>query len=93
MTFYLIGYDVTDKKRLIRVHKFLQNYAFPIQKSIFLFHGNELNASNCINKVKSILNLQEDALCCYQLPKRGFKSSIGTQLLPDGIFVSPLKLE
>jgi len=38
---YLIGYDITDDKRLQRIHRRMINFATPIQYSVFLFDRSE----------------------------------------------------
>ncbi len=37
---YLIGYDISDEKRLQKIYKRMTEFATPIQYSIFLFEGN-----------------------------------------------------
>ncbi|MFC0322785.1 CRISPR-associated endonuclease Cas2 [Gallibacterium melopsittaci] len=82
---YLIGYDISDEKRLQRIYKKMVKYATPIQYSIFLFEGtqNELNA--CINQILEIFNQKEDDLRVYPLPKYGKKWQFGKSVLPEGI--------
>ncbi len=36
---YLVAYDITDKKRLTKVHRLLQNWGIPLQKSVFIVNG------------------------------------------------------
>ena len=38
---YLLGYDISDPKRLQKVYRRMCNYAVPIQYSIFLFDGRK----------------------------------------------------
>ena len=41
MAQYLIGYDISDPKRLQRIYRKMTHYATPIQYSIFLLDGSE----------------------------------------------------
>ena len=37
---WLITYDITDPKRLVRLHRFLVRRATPVQYSVFHFEGS-----------------------------------------------------
>ena len=82
---YLIGYDISDSKRLQRFHRKLSRYALPLQYSIFLFEGTEQELMACLNKLLNILNKKEDDLRVYPLPSNGKIWQIGKPLFPDGI--------
>ena len=64
MNQYVIAYDIANKKRLVRLHRYLQQHATPIQRSIFLFYGSELQKMACITGALRLLNPKEDSLCC-----------------------------
>jgi CRISPR/Cas system-associated endoribonuclease Cas2 len=38
---YLIAYDISESRRLQRVQRHMQQYARPLQRSVFLYEGNE----------------------------------------------------
>lgn len=46
-THWLIGYDITDPRRLGRIHRAMVSRAMPIEYSIFLFIGNEKSLAEC----------------------------------------------
>ena len=91
MNIYLIGYDVSDKKRLVKVHNCLTNHAIPLQRSVFLLWGTEANKDECLSDTIRLLDKHSDALCCYRLPMQGRKFFIGASPLPEGVFFKPLK--
>ena len=93
MNLYVIGYDITDKKRLVRMHRFLEQRATPIQRSIFLFYGSELQKMACLTGAMRLLNPKADSLCCYRLPSQGTKLRIGAKLFSDGIFFAPVAMQ
>ena len=49
MGWYIVSYDIREKKRLQRLHYHLKKEALALQKSVFLVKSNRLN------KVKSII--------------------------------------
>lgn len=82
---WLIGYDITDPKRLGRVHRALVNRATPIEYSIFLFIGSETGLAECLATVNRLIDPKTDDVRCYPLPSRGLQERIGRATLPEGI--------
>ena len=68
---YLIGYDISDEKRLQKIHKKMVKYATPIQYSIFLLDGTRKELQICIDDILTILNKKQDDLRVYPLPMNG----------------------
>ena len=89
---HLIGYDISNEKRLIKVHKTLLKYATPIQYSVFLFEGTEKLLQECIENVLSIMHKKEDDLRVYQLPPNGAQWRLGKPFLPEGILLTGLPM-
>jgi len=82
---WLIGYDITDPKRLNRVHRAMVNRATPIEYSIFLFIGSEKGLAECLAAVNALIDPKTDDVRCYPLPSRGLQERIGRATLPEGI--------
>ncbi len=82
---WIIGYDITDPRRLNRVHRAMLNRATPIEYSIFLFIGNERQVAECLATVDTLIDGKTDDVRCYPLPSRGLQERIGRATLPEGI--------
>ncbi|QLQ25220.1 MAG: CRISPR-associated endonuclease Cas2 [Dechloromonas sp.] len=82
---WVIGYDITDPRRLNRVHRAMVNRATPIEYSIFLFIGNERQVAECLATVDTLIDGKTDDVRCYPLPSRGLQERIGRATLPEGI--------
>ncbi len=82
---WLIGYDITDPRRLGRVHRAMVNRATPIEYSVFLFIGSERGVAECLAAVDTLIDLKTDDVRCYPLPSRGLQERIGRATLPEGI--------
>jgi len=82
---WVIGYDITDPRRLGRVHRAMVNRATPIEYSIFLFIGNERQVAECLAAVDTLIDGKTDDVRCYPLPSRGLQERIGRATLPEGI--------
>ena len=79
---WIIGYDISDPRRLGRVHRAMVNRAMPIEYSIFLFIGNERQVAECLATVDMLIDGKTDDVRCYPLPSRGLQERIGRATLP-----------
>jgi CRISPR-associated protein Cas2 len=82
---WLIGYDITQPRRLGRVHRALVSRAMPIEYSIFLFIGSEKGLAECLAAISDLIDAKTDDVRCYPLPGRGLQERIGRATLPAGI--------
>lgn len=87
---FLIGYDISDEKRLQRIHRRMTKYATPIQYSIFLFDGVAKDLQCCLDDVLTIFNKKEDDLRVYPLPSNAKQWQLGKLVLPEGIIWTAL---
>lgn len=82
---FVIGYDITDPRRLQRVHRVMSKFAAPLEYSVFLLVGSAADKDQCLSIIADLIEPYEDDVRCYQLPSRGFQNRIGRASLPDGI--------
>lgn len=87
---YLIGYDITEPKRLVRIYRKMTKFATPIQYSLFLFEGSRQQLQGYLKDVLKIFNAKEDDLRVYPLPAGIHKWQAGKEILPEGIVWSAL---
>lgn len=89
---YLIGYDITNPKRLIKVHKRMTKYATPLQYSIFLLEGTNKLLQECLNDVLTLLDKKQDDLRVYPLSSGAKQWQVGKAILPEGIIWTALPM-
>ncbi len=79
---FLIAYDIAHPRRLRRVARRLERSALRCQKSVFLFDGPEAELHKVLEELKPMLNLNEDIVQAWKLPKGEPVSGIisGTRL-------------
>lgn len=82
---FVIGYDIADPKRLIRIHHAMKDFACPLQYSVFLFSGSEECLAAMLEPVKALMDMPLDDLRCYKLPSGGMSQRFGKSVLPEGI--------
>ena len=87
---WLIGYDITDPRRLQRVHRVMVDCATPIEYSIFLLIGSKKDLAHCLAAINARIDARTDDVRCYALPARGLQERIGHSTLPAGIQWSAL---
>jgi CRISPR-associated protein Cas2 len=85
MKSWIIGYDITQPRRLNRVHRAMVNRATPIEYSIFLFCGTKRELDECLAAIADLIDEKTDDVRCYPLPLRGLQERIGLATLPAGI--------
>lgn len=93
MRCWIVAYDITEPKRLQRIHRAMLKYAIPIEYSVFLLMGTENDRTNCLGETSAMINNETDDLRCYPLPERGVQERIGRATLPIGIHFCGLPCE
>ena len=68
MSEYIICYDITNPRRLGRIHRTLKQYAVPLQYSVFLFTGSAAQLAQCLARLQAIMDEHSDDIRAYPLP-------------------------
>ncbi len=66
----LITYDITDSKRLKRMHTFLKEYGFNTQKSVFECDIDAIGLKAIREFCRTTLDLQKDKVRIYKICSR-----------------------
>lgn len=90
---YLIGYDITNPRRLARLFRRLKRYATPIQYSLFLGTMTEARLNQCIKDIKLIIDPKRDDVRIYPLPQNYWSRRCGRAITPPGVVHTGLPLE
>ncbi len=90
---YIVCYDITDPRRLGRIHRLLKKRALAVQYSVFLFTGTEAQLERCLADLNRLMDPRHDDIRAYPLPERGLRLLVGPSTLPDGIFWTQLPPE
>lgn len=65
--YFIITYDITAPKRLVKILKLMRQYLFWVQKSVFEGELTEKKYIELKKKVKSIINKEEDSVIFYRI--------------------------
>jgi len=90
---FLIAYDITDPRRLRRMHRYLTQEAVPIEYSVFFATEDPRRMLAILRGAEKIIEPRSDDLRCYPLPNRGLRARLGKATLPAGVYYSALPAE
>lgn len=90
---FLIAYDITQPRRLQRLHRFLSQEAIPIEYSVFFANADVRSVLALLDDARRLIDPAHDDLRCYPLPRRGLRLRLGKATLPSGIYYSDLPAE
>lgn len=85
MKHWIVAYDICDPRRLARVHRKMVSSATPVEYSVFLFIGTDLELDACLQDVLKLIDVKQDDVRCYVLPLHGLQERVGPPTLPEGI--------
>jgi CRISPR-associated endonuclease Cas2 len=64
---YLFVYDISDPKRLKKVHSRIKKEGIAVQKSVFFIRGNETKIQQIIKKISKVVDIKTDDLRAYPI--------------------------
>lgn len=82
---YLITYDISDPRRLQRVHRLLKSHAIAMQYSVFIAVMNQTDRDELIGKLTKLIDEQQDDIRLYPLPQKPKWYAWGDSLWGDGL--------
>lgn len=87
---FLIAYDISDPRRLQRLHRYLSKEALPIEYSVFFVTAELHHLLRILQQAVKLIDPRQDDLRCYPLPHRGLRARLGMATLPAGVHYSAL---
>ena len=84
---WLVTYDITHPKRLVRLHRFLVKQATPVQYSVFHFEGSAAQMGRLMADIETRIDARTDDVRAYQLPEHLSIDTIGRGSLPGDTFL------
>jgi CRISPR-associated protein Cas2 len=84
---YLICYDITEPKRLCRIHRFLREEGMPVQYSVFTTQLTAKELERLWIGLRQRIDVRSDDVRIYPLPSRQEKYSLGRQYFPDDVML------
>ena len=85
---YIIAYDISDKKRLRKVHRLVKEYAMNLQYSVFIAPFSVNLMDEMVRRLKEVIQSSQDDIRIYPLSDPHKPEVYGKRKLPDGIFLN-----
>ena len=64
---FIVSYDISDTKRLVKIAKLMEKCAIRIQKSVFLLKASNEELSNLVANITEIINENSDDVRIYKV--------------------------
>ena len=90
---YLVCYDISDPRRLGRVHRLLQTRGIPLQYSVFLLWTDKAGLQEVMQRIEELINRRHDDVRAYPLPRQPRAMHLGRQLFPEGVALAGLGVQ
>ena len=84
---WLITYDITNPKRLSRLHRFLRKHAVPVQFSVFHYEGSAASMGQLAAQIETRIDPKTDDVRIYQLPEHLGIDTLGRGGIPGETYV------
>lgn len=84
---WLVTYDIGDKRRLSRVFRLLKKRGVPIQYSVFSVQASAVAIRSLMRELSELIEHREDDIRAYQLPSQGWQITLGSSILPEGVWL------
>ncbi len=84
---YRVCYDITDPKRLMRIHRFLRNEGLPVQYSVFTAQLTIRELKRVVNGLSLRMDPRTDDARVYPLPSGGERTCLGRQFFPEDVML------
>lgn len=84
---WLIAYDISNRNRLLRIHRYLKTVATPVQYSLFVAEECSYGIQRIHLALEQIIDPGNDDVRIYPLPKHIDIHHFGRNLLPEGIML------
>lgn len=84
---WLVTYDIADPRRLAKVFKHLKKVGVPLQYSVFSVDTSAAGMATLMVQLAKLINAKEDDVRAYRLPEKGWRATLGQDILPEGLWL------
>lgn len=84
---WLIAYDIADKRRLSRLHRYIKKHAVPVQYSLYWYAGSAVQIDRLMREIETCIDRRCDDVRAYPVPRQASVDTLGPAYLPEGFSV------
>lgn len=85
--YWMVCYDIADKRRGQRVHKFFKRHGVPIQLSVYLVHATSAAMHELMRDVEPLIAKHQDDVRAYRIPVAAEVHHLGAGMLPPDVLI------
>lgn len=85
---YLLCYDIADKRRLQRVHRHMKNAGIPLQYSVFLLNMNSVDLILLLDELQELIEDDSDDVRAYPISPTIDYVALGRQGMGNGMLLT-----
>lgn len=89
---HLVAYDISDPKRLSRVHCYLKRLGIPLQYSVFLLYVTAIQRKQIAFRLNRLIDPRADDVRIYPLPKNPDWQWWGRPMWVEGVTLCGIPL-
>jgi len=87
MRHFLLCYDISDPRRLRKVHRITVTYAVFVQYSVYYFHGAERMLTSLIKELEKVIDNQADDVRAYCIEPLESAKCLGQPLMGEDLLL------
>ncbi len=88
---FLICYDISDPKRLSRVHRAALRHGMPVQYSVFLLRGSQGELADMMADIEQYIDETEDDVRAYTIAPNFDVECLGVSHWSEEVYVHETK--
>lgn len=84
---WLLAYDIRNRRRLGRLHRFLRKIALPVQYSVFFLRASPSDVGRLVPDIEDLIDPAEDDVRIYRIPEPALVTVKGRCILPTDVLL------
>lgn len=86
---WLLAYDISNPRRLGRVHRVVKQFATPLQFSVWMVRESAAGIAKIRHELLALIDARSDDIRIYRIPSKPDWVSFGHTILPDDLMLLP----
>lgn len=82
---YVVCYDITEPRRLGRIHRLMKKHGMAVQYSVFECWLTESALGSLVENLRELMDESTDDIRIYGLRAGVPIATVGCQVIPDGV--------
>jgi CRISPR-associated protein Cas2 len=76
MNHWLVIYDITDSRRLVKAAKVVEDYGVRVQKSVFEVDASNRTLSKLRSRIQKVIDIDKDFVVYFRICERDWQKQL-----------------